>query len=275
MDQKATNRMSSKRIYGPLCEKTLQSALKKELMTNFGFENMVIVADILIERFLKIVNEFSPEKGRLLPYQTMVIGADVHERFGYGKSISQVKLRPAIVTLMTPEEMLSLANGTSLLELRPKIAARILKEAYSQGVGLSFTVIAALLGVGQSTVARMIQRYYKDHPDEVLPHAGTLFDLGRTTTHKEKALELMYQGLLTQEISRRISHYPKRVDKYLNDHRRIVEAYESGHSFDQICFLVKLTPSLVKQHLDYYKSTKEQMKRLSKPTENQRNKDKR
>ncbi|ODS35658.1 MAG: hypothetical protein A7316_03465 [Candidatus Altiarchaeales archaeon WOR_SM1_86-2] len=132
MDQENSKRLSNKRIYGPLCEKTLHSALKRELMTNFGFENMVVVADVLIERFLNIINEFTLEKERLQPYQTMVIGIDKHEKFGYGTSIANVKLKPAIITLITPEEIMLLADGKSIMDVRPLIVARILKEAYSQ-----------------------------------------------------------------------------------------------------------------------------------------------
>ena len=134
MDQGSSKRLRNKRVYGPLCEKTLHSALKKELMTNFGFENMVVVADVLIERFLNIIKEFTAEKERMQPYQTMAIGIDKHEKFGYGTSIANVKLKPAIITLMTPEEMMLLADGKSIRELRSEIVARIFKEAYSREV---------------------------------------------------------------------------------------------------------------------------------------------
>ena len=36
MDEQARKRLSNKAIYGPLSQKTLRSALKRELLTNFG-----------------------------------------------------------------------------------------------------------------------------------------------------------------------------------------------------------------------------------------------
>jgi len=252
MDVQAQKRLSNKTIYGPLSQKTLRSALKRELLTNFGFENMALIADLLIDRFLAIVDEFTVAPGRLQPYQTMVIGVHKREKFGYGTSIANVKLKPAIVSLITPEEILELAEGTPLRELQPRMAARIVKEAYAQDSVLTLSTIGLLFGVSQTTVCGWIKQYKESHPDEILHHAGVVFDLGRTQTHKGPVLMLHYQGLLTQEIARRTNHEPHRVDKYLKDHHRIVAAYQAGHPFDEICLLTGLSPSLVREHLDWY-----------------------
>ena len=50
-----TDRLHKKAVYGPLTKQTLQAVLKRELLTNFGFENMGVVADVLIQRFLAII----------------------------------------------------------------------------------------------------------------------------------------------------------------------------------------------------------------------------
>jgi len=256
MDSQARKRLSNKAIYGPLSQKTLRSALKRELLTNFGFENMALVADLLIDRLLTIVDEFSVAPGRLRPYQTMVIGVDKREKFGYGTSIANVKLKSAIVSLITPDEILELAEGTALRELQPRMAARIIKEAYAQGAVLSFDIVGLLFGLSARTISTWVQHYYASHPDEVLPHAGVVFDLGRTVTHKDRVLMLYYQGLLTQEIARHTNHNQPQVDKYLGDHQRIVAAHEAGHSFEEICLLTGLSPSLVREHLDWYQRFK-------------------
>ena len=61
MSTQTQKRLSNKAIYGPLTQKTLHSALKRELLTNFGFENMALIADLLIDRFLAIVRECPDE----------------------------------------------------------------------------------------------------------------------------------------------------------------------------------------------------------------------
>ena len=252
MDPQGQKRLRNKAIYGPLSEKTLHSALKRELLTNFGFENMALIADLLINRFLAIVDEFSGAPGRLQPYQTMVIGVDKREKSRYGVSIANLKLKPAVVSLITPEEILELAEGTPLPQVRPCMVARILREAFDQGAVLSFTIVSLLFGVSPSAIGDWVKKYRQSHPDEVVPHAGVVFDLGRTHTHKGPVLMLHYQGLLTQEIARRLNHDPQRVDKYINDHQRIVTAHEAGHTFDEICLLTGLSANLVQQHLDWY-----------------------
>jgi hypothetical protein len=252
MDAKTYKRLSNKALYGPLTQKTLRSALKRELLTNFGFENMALVADLLIDRLLTIVDEFSVTADRLRPYQTMVIGVDRRERFGYGRSITNVKLKPAIVTLITPEEIQALADGTPLLELQPRMAARIIEEAYAQDSVLTLSILGLLFGLSHTTISKWLKRYKKSHPGEVLHYAGVVFDLGASQTHKGPVLMLHYQGLLTQEIARRTNHEAQRVDKYLKDHQRIVAAHEAGHTFDETCLLTGLSPSLVREHLDWY-----------------------
>lgn len=252
MDAQARKRLSNKAIYGPLSQKTLRSALKRELLTNFGFENMVLVADLLIDRLLAIVDEFSLPPGRLHPYQTMVIGVDKREKFSYGTSIANVKLKPAIVSLITPAEIMELAEGAALRDLQPRMAARIIKEAFAQDAVLSFDIVGLLFGLSTVTISEWVKRYYASHPNEVLPHAGVVFDLGRTISHKDRVLMLYYQGLLTQEIARRTHHDPTQVDKYLNDHQRIVAAQQAGHSFEQTCLLTNLSPGLVQEHLDWH-----------------------
>jgi hypothetical protein len=252
MDVKAGKRLRNKAIYGPLSEKTLHSALKRELLTNFGFDSMPLIADLLIDRFLAIADEFTVAPGRLQPYQTMVIGVDKRERFGYGTRITNVRLKPAIVSLITPEEILELAEGTALTEVRPRMVARIIREAYEQGAVLTLTSVSLLFGVSPTAIGGWIKKYYQSHPGEVLPHAGVVFDVGRSRTHKGPVLMLYYQGLLTQEIARRVNHDPQRVDKYIKDHKRIVTAYEAGHAFNQICLLTGLSSALVREHLEWY-----------------------
>jgi hypothetical protein len=57
---KTSGRLHKKAVYGPLCQQTLEAVLKRELMTNFGFENMGVIAEVLIQRFLAIIEEYAP-----------------------------------------------------------------------------------------------------------------------------------------------------------------------------------------------------------------------
>jgi hypothetical protein len=247
---KTTGRLHKKAVYGPLCQQTLEAVLKRELMTNFGFENMGVIADVLIQRFLDIIEEYAPSRKLLRPYQTLVLAVDKHEKFGYGKRMEACKLVPVIVTLITPAELQELADGAKFRELRPRIAARILQEAYDQGGVLPFSTVGLLTGLHSvSTVSRAVEQFYEQNPDVTLPHSGTIFDLGRTVTHKKAAAVLKHQGLLTQEIARRINHRPSAVDRYNNDEERVGRLWEEGKSTEMISFITGLSLTVVEEYI--------------------------
>jgi hypothetical protein len=248
---KTTGRLKKKAVYGPLCQQTLEAVLKRELMTNFGFENMGVIADVLIQRFLALIEQYAPLQKRLRPYQALVLAVDKNEKFDYGKRMEQCQLVPVLVTLITPQELQQLADGATFSQLRPKITARILKEAYDQGGVLPFSTVGLLTGFhANTTVGRAVALFYEQNPDVVLPHSGTVFDLGPTLTHKRAAVLLKHQGLLTQEIARRINHHPSAVARYTKDDDRVAQLWQEGRSAEMISFITGLSLSVVQEYID-------------------------
>ena len=247
---KTSGRLHKKAVYGPLGQQTLEAVLKRELMTNFGFENMGVISDVLIHRFLAIIEEYAPLQKRLRPYQTLVLAVNENEKLGYGKRMERCRLIPVIVTLVTSEELQELADGAKLRELRPKVAARILKEAYDQGGVLPFSTVGLLTGLhSPSGVSAAVTLFYEQNPDVVLPHSGTIFDLGRTLTHKKAAVLLKHQELLEQEIARRINHHPSSVARYNDDDERVGQLWEEGKSAEMIGFITGLSLTVVEEYI--------------------------
>jgi len=243
-------RLYKKAVYGPLCQQTLEAVLKRELLTNFGFENMGAVADVLIQRFLEIIATYAPTDQHLRPYQTLVLAVDKHEQFGYGKSMETCQLVPVIVTLITPEELQEVAQGARFPDLRPRVAARILQEAYHQGGVLPFSTVGLLTGLHSSAeIGRAIAIFYEQNPGVVLPHSGTIFDMGPTLTHKRTAVVLHHQGLLDLEIARRMNHHPSAVARYINDAERVKQLWQEGKAPEMISFITGLSVRLIKEHI--------------------------
>lgn len=256
---KSSGRLQKKAVYGPLSQQTLEAVLKRELLTNFGFENMGAVADVLIQRFLDIIAEYAPSQKRFRPYQTLVLAVDKHEKFGYGKRMEQCQLVPVLINLITPEELQELAEGAKLRELRPRIAARILREAYDQGGVLPFSTVGLLIGLhSATTVSKAVALFYEDNPDVVLPHSGTIFDMGRTLTHKKTSVLLKHQGLLDLEIARRMNHHPSAVARYNNDDERVGQLLEEGKSPEMISFITGLSLSVVEEYIKIRQGMKQQ-----------------
>jgi hypothetical protein len=124
---------------------------------------------------------------RLLFADRKTIGHYIQELRAEGQRIV------TFVTIITPEELQTLADGTRLRHMRPQIAARIMKEAYDQGGVLSFSTVGLLTSLSSSkTISLAVTEFYKQNPDVVLPHSGTILDMGTTLTHKRAAVLLKH-----------------------------------------------------------------------------------
>jgi hypothetical protein len=251
MKNNRISRAHYKARYGPLAQKTLPNILKRELMEQFGFENMGLIADRLIGRFLEILDQYRPDQVRLLPGQVLWLAVAADEKCGYGKTMMRSRLVPVTLTLVSPEDIEQMAEERiTFKELRPRIVARLLREAKEQGGVLALTDVGLLLGISANAVGTAIREYQKQHPGETLPYRGTIHDMGPTVTHKLQAIELKFMGCLTQEIARRIHHDPTNVDIYQNDFERVYQLHQDGKDVNQISFLTRLSRQLVRQYIE-------------------------
>jgi len=191
--------------------------------------------------------------GPLEPFQTVIYGYDRQRQFQFARRPYQLPLRAARVYLVTPEELVRLRDGASLPQLRAEMAVRILQEAYAQNVILSFTDVGLVLCQSPIRVSQLVRQYREDHPEEFIPHCGSVLDMGGTQSHKRQAVLLYLQGHLTSHIARQIQHAPEDVDRYLYDFQRIIELMEEGQSVRRISFVTNLRPHLVKEYMDLWK----------------------
>lgn len=253
MSGQTAQRLSQKETYGPAVNKNIRGILRKELLTNFGFEHMFLMADVLIDRFLEIVQEADVLHGALEPFQTVVYGYDRLKHFQFARRPYQLYLRAARVTMVTAEEIARLRDGASLTRLRSEIAVRILREAYDQNVILSFTDVGLVMCQSPIRISQLVRRYRAAHPGEFIPHCGSVLDMGSTQTHKRGAILLYLQGHLTSEIARQIQHAPEDVDRYIYDYQRVIELAQEGKSAAQISFVTGLRPHLVRELVGLWK----------------------
>ena len=253
MKSQTAKRLYKKAKYGPAAKKNIRAILRKELLTNFGFEHMFLMADVLIDRFLEIVQEADVIGGHLEPFQTVVYGYDKLKKFEFARRSGNLHLRPARVNIVTAEEIARLRDGAGLPQLRGEMAVRILKEAYAQNAILSFADVGLVMCQVPACVAHLVRRYREAHPGEFLPHCGSVLDMGPTRSHKREAVLLYLQGHLTSEIARQIQHAPEDVDRYIYDYQRVIELTQEGQSVNQISFLANMRPHVVKEHIALWK----------------------
>ena len=253
MSSRTVRRSDQKDHYGPAASKNIRGILRQELLSNFGFESMFLMADVLIDRFLKIIQDAEAIHGPLEPFQTVVYGYDKLKKFTYARQPYRLHLRGARVSMITAGEIAQLRAGVSLPQLRSEIAVRILREAYAQNAILSFTDVGLIMCQSPARISQLVRQYRENHPGEFVPHCGSVLDMGGTLTHKRDAILLYLQGNLTSEIARRIEHAPEDVDRYIYDYQRVTELVQEGKSAAQIAFVTGLRRHVVRAHTGLYK----------------------
>ncbi len=251
MNSTPISRSAAKAIYGPSQEKTLQNLLKRELVLNFGFENKLKIADVLIESFLEIIEQYGRAKDILKPHQLLWPAVDKEDFPGYGKSMDKIKHRVIILTLWTSEEIEKLAEGLPLKDLLKNRVARLCQEAYAQDTVLSMIDVGLILGISPSRVSQLRVQWEKEH-GETLKTRGSYHDLGMTLTHKKQIIEDHLRGFMPSEIARKHKHEITSVDRYIRDFERTVPLFEEEQPIAKIAFYTRMSERLVKEYQKIY-----------------------
>ena len=232
-------------------QKTLHNILKRELVYNFGYEDKLAIADLLVERFLALFEEYAPAPERLQPGQLLWLAVAVQAPPVRGQSIACTQMQPVVLTLVHADDLRRRKTGEKWRNLFPDVVARLFQEAYAQGGVLAIPDIVALCGCCYSTAQRARQRW-EQRNDRLLPTRGTIHDLGSRPTHKAKIIQLHLQGLNTQEVGRLTYHAPECVDRYVDDFERVLMLYRrlgAGRSAQRIAFYSGLSEGLVRQYI--------------------------
>lgn len=232
-------------------QKTLHNILKRELLFNFGYEDKVAIADLLVERFMTLVEEYSPDPAGLEPGQIVWLAVDVNAPPTRGRTMALSQMRSVILTLVHPDDLRRRKEGEKWGDIFADVVARLFQEAYDQGGVLAIPDIVALCGCCYSTAQRARARWEKKH-DELLPTRGTIHDLGSRPTHKVQIINLYLQGLNSTEIGRATRHVPECVDRYVDDFERVLMLYRKlgkARSIPQMAFYTGLSEGLVREYV--------------------------
>jgi len=252
-------RRANEVIYRSQAQKTLEDVLFQEIVTNYGFEGMKGIARPMVKRLLDLIEAYDANYSLMRPGEVLWLAMDKERSFGYGIETCLCKMKVVKLQAWTQEEIRRLMKGESQSEILPDRMARLLKDAYAQGGVLSLTDIGLLVGKEPGYVSLILRKQYRPaHPDEVLPTIGSVYDVGRTLSHKAIAVRLHLQGLLVTEISKRMDHHPSRVQRYIDDFQRVAELVDQGVAESRIPFITGLQPSVVKQHIALYEQCKKE-----------------
>ncbi len=240
-------------------QKTLHNILRRELLFNFGYEDKVAIADLLVERFLTLVKEYSPDSVGLEPGQIAWLAVDVNAPPTRGRTMALTQMRSVILTLVHPDDLRRRKEGEKWRDIFPDVVASLFQEAYEQCAVLAIPDIVALCGCCYSTAQRARARWEKRH-DELLPTRGTIHDLGSRPTHKVQIINLYLQGLNSTEIGRATRHVPECVDRYVDDFERVLMLYRKlgkARSIPKMAFYTNMSEGLVREYVAIIKEHSE------------------
>ena len=248
MSHKHTHR---ERNFSPLRDKTLANVLRHLFATEFGYENKIIFAEAMIERILETIDAFVKPASLLEPGQMLwmaVVNDGSKHTFKAMKETPQV---PVILDLVTDKDLQALADGEDLLALRRRRHARLLNQAYDQGGALAHTDLSVITLSSEDQVARDIA-HVQQAQDCLLPHRGTVHDVGPTLSHKVEVARLLEAGYLEPEIGAKLSpvHNLRSVERYAQTYKNVMKLLERGFAPTEISGILCISKRLVESYVE-------------------------
>jgi len=242
----------SKQIYGPLQEKTTKNELIRNMIENYGYDTKPKIASAIVDDFISIYEERNSSKDRVSPGQIIWPAVRKEEKHGNGKTMARTAQKTVILTLVNASDLAKLACGTSIKEVTKKRIARVIEEAYRQGGVLSQSDVATIFSMSVGRVSQLLSEYQREK-DTVVPYRGNVHDIGRSTTHKVKVINMHLKNYSTIEIARATKHAPNCVDRYISDFDRVKMLFKQKMSCSEIAYLTSLSESLVTEYINIIK----------------------
>lgn len=247
MNPKGTHRS---RNFSPLRDKSLANALCHLLVTKFGYHKKVMFAEKMIEHILDTIELFVRPSSLLQPGQMVWMAVADDGRKHTFKSMKEIPQVPVILDLLTDGDLKALADGVDFKTVRRRRHARLLDQAYHQGGALAHTDLSAITLTTESVVADDIS-HVQDAENRLMPHRGTVHDVGPTLSHKTEVARLLEQGYLEPDIGRKLSpiHNLRSVERYAQTYKNTLKLLERGFAPDEIPGILGISQRLVETYI--------------------------
>lgn len=239
--------------YSAIAKKGFRPALKQFMSREFPSLMGPKVLELFVDEMEKLIDTYYPRADRVKPGQLLWYAVAKEDKPSFGKSITETKLVPVILTLITPEEVQELADGKTFSELQQRLIRRLFYEADEQGGVLAYSDVSVIIRRHLSTVGKIVTDYEKE-TNTIVPRRGTVHDLGKSVSHKmiickKRVLEKKN----TEQISRETNHSPQDVERYTEAYRKIGYCLRKGLSAGDIAFVTSMSANLTKEYIELYK----------------------
>lgn len=244
-------RTSRQEDFSPLRDKTVSNVLRQLFVTQFGYENKVIFAEAMIERILETMDAFVKPAAFLKPGQLLWMAVANDGRKHAHQPMKEIPKVPIILDLITDEELQSLAEGLDYRTVRRHRHARLLEQAFAQGGVLAQSDLAALT-LTSRTMVRADLTHFRETENRLLPHRGSVQDVGGTLTHKVEIIRLFEAGFLEPDICRLlpIIHDLPAVENYVQTYKNVIKLLERGFAPSEVSGILSIDKRLVQAYID-------------------------
>ena len=240
---------NAEKRYRPTERRTLRGALDTFFAREFTRSLGPLMRGKLIDELLGLIAAVNPPSTHLKPGQCLWLAVDRRTR----ADSPSCRLVPVVLSLFTDEDGKRLADGTSMTQIAGGAIARIMREAESQGALLSMRDIELLSWRSSGSLTKHRQNYEREH-ECVLPHTGSLHDMGSCITHKTMIVtKAITQGIDPCQVARQTNHSLRAVERYVNDYQRVEQCYRLNTSPEYIAHVTGIALFVVHQYIEMLK----------------------
>lgn len=237
---------SATKHYSSARHRFLEAAIARFLDESFPRFFGPEIRQRMAVKLIELFEQQAPDTTTLRPGQCLWNAVAIETRADHPRC----RLVPVVLTLVDDTDVARLAAGETLTAVAQDATARVLQEAYAQGALLSMRDLALLTWRRDSTVGCFRQAWEHRHA-QVLPHPGSLQDMGTCLTHKVAiVVQVVYEHQDPRQVARATHHSQQAVDRYLRDFHRVRTCAQQHPDKAFICQVTGMSPRLVQEYLD-------------------------
>lgn len=205
-----------------------------------------IVRENIAQALIDVFEENAPQTTRIKHGQILWNALDKNTRADW----TNRKYKPVILTLVSEQDVDLFIKATPVKQIKKQVIARIMSEAYKQGGLLSTRDISLILASDASYLSQL-RIEHENENQIILPHAGSLHDMGSTLTHKVQIVrKYAVEKKPSNIVAKETNHSQRAVDHYIRDYNRVKTLYEDGKDTDYIHIATKIARPVIWQYLD-------------------------
>ena len=234
--------------YGPAAQKTFTGALEAFFASEFPQLAGERARRSVVQGIVEMVHRFFPATSHLRQGQTTWISVAKNEVSSYGKTITETRMVPVIVTLLAEDEAMQRRDGKRLRDIKRESVARACLEIDQQGGCVTASELALMFKTTPTTVGKYIAHWEAEN-GKLLPRRGTIHDMGPTLTHKKEICRLLFiEGKTVSQVINLTKHSARAIERYITNFRQVFTCKTNGLTVQETALASKLSQRLVEEY---------------------------